>query len=141
MNRLPGVILDPIFRKGVQHFNRQEYFDAHEVWEGLWVNEKGEARNLLQGLIQIATAFHHFRQGNFRGARILFETGSNLLKGYGNEFWGVEISKLIDDTGKIFVEIMSARKEDLPGKYDPPNPNLTAKWEPEKAPLIELGSA
>lgn len=49
-----GAALD----EGVRHFDDGRFFDAHEVWENAWRDERGEVRLLLQGLIQIAAAFH-----------------------------------------------------------------------------------
>ena len=41
----------------------------------------GEAREALQGLIQIAVAWQHFANGNLAGARSLFLEGSGRLHG------------------------------------------------------------
>ena len=42
----------------MSHFNRGEYFEAHEVWEGLWraADRKGPVARFLQGLIRLAAA-------------------------------------------------------------------------------------
>jgi uncharacterized protein len=44
---------------GARLFDEGRFFEAHEVWEAHWLVEKDEMRRLfLQGLIQIAAAFH-----------------------------------------------------------------------------------
>jgi predicted metal-dependent hydrolase len=44
---------------GARLFDAGEFFEAHEAWEKHWLVEKDETRRLLlQGLIQIAAAFH-----------------------------------------------------------------------------------
>jgi predicted metal-dependent hydrolase len=44
---------------GARLFDEGRFFEAHEAWEAHWLVEKDEARRLLlQGLIQIAAAFH-----------------------------------------------------------------------------------
>jgi predicted metal-dependent hydrolase len=49
---------DP-FARGARLFDAGEYFEAHEAWEGLWRQATDESeRRFLQGLIQVAAAFH-----------------------------------------------------------------------------------
>lgn len=69
----PGadVAADPRFRDALGHFDRGEYFEAHEVWEDQWRGLRGEPRLFVQALIQSAVALHHFRRGNTAGARAL----------------------------------------------------------------------
>ena len=55
--------------KAIEEFNRGDWFQAHETLEELWVGEKGELRDLYQGLLQLAVALHHWRHGNFKGAK------------------------------------------------------------------------
>lgn len=38
-------------------FNREKFFEAHEILELRWRQDKGEARDYYHGLIQIAAAF------------------------------------------------------------------------------------
>jgi len=51
--------VDDLFARGARLFDAGEFFEAHEVWEGRWraVTDKAE-RDFLQGLIQVAAAFH-----------------------------------------------------------------------------------
>lgn len=44
--------------EGARRFAEGRYFEAHEVWEDAWRVERGELRQLLQGLIQVAAGFH-----------------------------------------------------------------------------------
>ncbi len=43
--------------RGRALYNAGQYYEAHEVWEAAWVRERGEARQLLQGLIQVAAGY------------------------------------------------------------------------------------
>jgi hypothetical protein len=50
---------DDALARGVALFNSHAFFEAHEAWEERWRVEKDETeRRFLQGLIQIAAAFH-----------------------------------------------------------------------------------
>jgi predicted metal-dependent hydrolase len=52
-------VRDNAFVRGARLFDAGAFFDAHEEWEARWLIEKDETnRRVLQGLIQIAAAFH-----------------------------------------------------------------------------------
>jgi predicted metal-dependent hydrolase len=71
--------------RAVKLFNEAAFFDAHEVWEDVWRAAPPEEKKFLQGLIQIAVAFHHRSTGNLVGARSLLERGTRNLQGYPEE--------------------------------------------------------
>lgn len=62
-------------------FDAGLYFEVHEVLEPQWVLANGEAREALQGLIQVAVAWQHLANTNVAGARSLFVEGSARLRG------------------------------------------------------------
>jgi len=70
-------------RHGIELFNRAEFFEAHEALEDVWrVAATGTARRRhLQGLVQLAVAFHHESRGNVVGARSVLERGVKNLAG------------------------------------------------------------
>ena len=86
---------------GVRFFNDGDFFEAHEAWEGLWLETSGPERRFYQGLIQAAVALYHFGNGNLRGAVKLYGSSLGYL-GLGAQpptsEWGV----LIGD-GKNFM--------------------------------------
>jgi uncharacterized protein len=85
------------FRRGVELFNGGEYFESHEVWEELWLEASGEEKVFLQGLIQVAAAFHHYGRGNVLGMRSLLAAGLTKLDGVSDTHWGIAVAKLRDD--------------------------------------------
>jgi len=60
-------------------WNEGLFFEVHEVLEAVWQRETGDRRQALQGLIQVAVAFHHLAHGNPRGARTLLREGRARL--------------------------------------------------------------
>lgn len=60
----PGAYVE-----GIDHFNAGRYFDAHEVWEEIWLRSSGESKLFYQMLIQAAVGLYHYERGNARGAR------------------------------------------------------------------------
>ena len=71
---------DELFSIAVLHFDRGEYFEAHEVWEDLWNEASGARHPFLQCLIQVAVALHHARNQNFVGTRKLFASALQYLE-------------------------------------------------------------
>jgi hypothetical protein len=57
------------------------HFEVHELLEPHWVRAPGEAKEALQGLIQVAVGYQHLANGNLRGARALLREGSARLHG------------------------------------------------------------
>src|SRR6476619_5464854 len=73
---------DPRYLEGIEHFNKCDFFEAHEVWEELWADTQGPPRRFYQGLIQVAVCLHHFGNGNIRGAKKLYVGCRGYLEDY-----------------------------------------------------------
>jgi predicted metal-dependent hydrolase len=81
--------------KGINLFNTQRYFEAHEALEALWLKASGDRKTFLHGLIQVAAAFHHHARNNPAGFRSLLEKGCAKLDEFGAEFQGVDLAGLM----------------------------------------------
>ncbi len=55
--------------------NHGLFFEVHELLEPAWFRAPEPTRTALQGLIQVAVAFHHLESGNLEGARSLLVLG------------------------------------------------------------------
>ena len=66
--------------EGIQLFNTQKFFEAHEALEIVWLQARGEQKTFLHGLIQVAAAFHHFTRDNLAGFQSLLEKGLAKLE-------------------------------------------------------------
>jgi predicted metal-dependent hydrolase len=71
-----------------------EFFEAHEHWESVWLQCSEPEKTLLQSLIQISAAFHHFARGNRVGARSLLLRSLRRLERYPEEFGGIAVGDL-----------------------------------------------
>lgn len=80
--------------EGIRLFNAQNYFEAHEALEAVWLKATSDRKTFLHGLIQVAAAFHHQARGNAAGFSSLLEKGSSKLKPFGTEFEGIDLSAL-----------------------------------------------
>jgi uncharacterized protein len=96
------------FERGVADFNAGRFFEAHEVWEELWLAAVEPEKTYLQGLIQVAAAFHHFARGNSRGAQSLLAAGIAKLTGCPGNFRGVAIVGLRNEV-KLWIEALRAQ--------------------------------
>ncbi len=65
--------------ESVALWSERLFFEVHEVLEAVWQRETGDRRQALQGLIQVAVAYHHLAHGNPRGARTLLREGRARL--------------------------------------------------------------
>jgi predicted metal-dependent hydrolase len=74
---------DQDLNRGLDLFNRAHFFDAHEVLEDVWraLPRASAAKKHLQGLVQLAVAFHHESRGNLRGARSVLDRALQNLDG------------------------------------------------------------
>lgn len=87
--------------RAIMQFNGGHWFECHETLEELWVGEVGEMRDFYQGILQIAVALHHWRNGNFGGAQGLLEGGTGYLRRVTDVCQGVDVAGLIADAERV----------------------------------------
>ena len=64
-------------------FNRQLFFEAHDVLEELWLKDRtGSNYSFHKGLIQLAGAFVHLQKNRLRPSAALFKLAETNLKKY-----------------------------------------------------------
>jgi len=85
---------DALLRIGVDHFNAQRFFQAHEAWETAWHPSPADEREFWQGITQIAVGFTHVQRGNPTGAVTLLERGAARLAGFGTAHRGIPVATL-----------------------------------------------
>ncbi len=80
---LRGKDLDPHYLGFFHCFNREQFFEAHEVLEALWLQERGRPKALFyKGLIQLAGAFVHIQKNRPRPAIALLRLAEANLQSY-----------------------------------------------------------
>jgi uncharacterized protein len=102
---------DPRYLEGIEHFNKCDFYEAHEVWENLWADTQGPSRRFFQGLIQVAVCLHHFGNGNIRGARKLYVGCRGYLEDYRPMYQGLNLDKLLDQLEICCREILDSTEE------------------------------
>ena len=64
-------------------FNRQLFYEAHDVLEELWLEQRsGPNYSFYKGLIQLAGAFVHLQKNRLRPAGALFKLARTNLQKY-----------------------------------------------------------
>ncbi|MER3522909.1 MAG: DUF309 domain-containing protein [Ignavibacteria bacterium] len=88
--------MDNLLVRGIEEFNRQYFFEAHDLWEKLWNETSGEDRLFYQALIQTAVGFHHLTNGNAKGACSQFGKALRKLDRYVPCYQGIDTARLVE---------------------------------------------
>jgi len=89
--------MDAALEHGIELFNREEFFECHEVLEAIWTPERGPRRLFLQSLIHFAVAFYHDQRGNPLGAGRQLRKGLRKLAAYLPACEGIDTGQLHRD--------------------------------------------
>ena len=81
---------------GVDLFNRELFFECHELLEEAWLQSAGEQKMFLQGLIQMGVALYHLRRNNLIGAKRLMEAGMEKLSAFAPRHEQLEVQQLLE---------------------------------------------
>lgn len=98
---------DPRYLAGIVLFNRGDFFEAHEVWESLWMETFTPEKKFYQGLIQAAVALCHFCNGNVRGALKLYRSSREYMLRYGTPFIGLDQTAFWGQMDACFAELVA----------------------------------
>ena len=109
------------------YFNCQQFYEAHEVLEDLWLPQrKAPNGHFYKGLIQLAGAFVHIQKGRVSPARALLALAESNLRPYPPRYNSLDVANVLR-----LIEKWSARLE--PGSS---TPSINA----ENAPQLTLES-
>ena len=112
--------------EGVAQFNRREFFACHETLEGLWKRERGEIRDLYQGILQVAVGLYHLERGNHRGALYSLRHGTVRLRHFAPHCQGIDVGRLAEEADRIVAAL-----DDL-------GPERTADFDLNLLPIVQL---
>jgi predicted metal-dependent hydrolase len=97
-------------------FNRQLFYEAHDVLEELWLAEGKQGANygFYKGLIQFAGAFVHLQKDRLRPAVALFRLSQSYLRAYAPEHEHLNVSGIVSASEEWIAELEAARFERNP---------------------------
>jgi hypothetical protein len=118
---------DPRYLGGILFFNQHDFFEAHEVWESLWLDCMGPERRFYQALIQAAVSLYHFGNGNLRGAIKLYRTSKAYMEQYPSLYLGLDTTAFWQQMAVCFAPLHA-------------DPNPERRLQPDEAliPVITL---
>ena len=92
----------PEFYKGLEFFNREFYYECHDVWEEVWGDAKGQKKIFYQALIMSAVSLYHFGNENLVGALSCYQKALHEFNQLPEHFLGLHISKFIDSLSEFY---------------------------------------
>lgn len=107
------------YLEGIEHFNERRYYDAHEVWEEIWLRSSEETRLFYQMLIQAAVGLHHYERGNARGARGMHRNVLEKLDRLPQFFMSVDLKDFAREFKSFFAELIESKDERAPTPAKP----------------------
>ena len=81
--------------EGIALFNAHQFWHAHEAWERDWLVAEGDEKIFLQGLIQLAAAYHHVQRRTYSGGVRLFDAALEKLSHVPAGYFGVDRSEAV----------------------------------------------
>jgi len=121
------------YLQGIEHFNAGRYFDAHEVWEEIWLKSSGDTRLFYQMLIQAAVGLYHYERGNVRGARGMHANVVDKLDRLPSFLMSLDLIDFSRQFRGFFTDLIEQNDEGAP-PTDRPRPRIqllsrdTADW-------------
>src|SRR5688500_6695927 len=90
---------------GLKHFNKGEYFEAHEELETAWKDESGEIRDLYKGILLAGVTYLHITRANYEGAVKVYGRSQKWITKWPNVCRGIEIERLRRDLDNAIAEV------------------------------------
>jgi predicted metal-dependent hydrolase len=110
-------LLSELALKGIEEFNRGEFYECHEYLEEAWMQEPRRVRFLYQGILQVGVGFYHQQNGNWRGATGLLRNGTRRLKEFEPVTLGIDVSRLVRECERCLEELEELGRERV-GEFD-----------------------
>lgn len=131
--------LDPCYTGYFTCFNAQQYYEAHDVLEHLWLQTEGENYPFFKGLIQFAGGYVHLQKQYLRpdhpkdGRRLrpavrLFRLALTNLQPFRPVRWQLDVERLCERCDALIHEIEASEFQRNP-------------WHPDRPPSLQLISA
>jgi predicted metal-dependent hydrolase len=93
----------PEFYKGVDYFNREFYYECHDVWEELWGEAKGQQKIFYQALIMVAVSLYHFGNENLVGALSCYQKALSEFRKLPSQLSGLNLLELVRQLNEFYA--------------------------------------
>lgn len=105
------------YYRGVDYFNRGEFFNCKDTLAKLWVASRGPEKEFYQGVIQVTSAFYQLSRRHYKGAVNLMASAVRHLAPYRPAYWGLDVERLIGESDRA-RETLLALGEDRQDEYN-----------------------
>jgi hypothetical protein len=109
--------------RGLEEFNRGEYFQAHESLEEAWNEDQTAGRELYRAILQVAVAYLQIERKNYNGAIKMFLRLRQWITPLPDECRGVDIARLKADAQQVYERLVALGQERIvefdPGLFQP----------------------
>lgn len=92
--------------RGLEQFNRGEYFEAHDSLELAWMEDPSPGRDLYRAVLQVAVAYFQITRGNYNGAAKMFLRMRKWLGPLPGTCRGINIELLRQDVDIAHTELL-----------------------------------
>jgi hypothetical protein len=89
--------LHPMALKGIEFFDKRQYWHAHEALEAAWIDETSPARHLYKGILQAGVTYLQIERENFVGMAKMYERCKKWLAPWPAMCRGVDVALLRAD--------------------------------------------
>ena len=103
--------LPHLAKRGLEEFNRGEYFRAHDSLEQAWMDDQSAGRDLYRAILQVAVAYYQIERGNYNGAAKMFLRMRKWLNPLPDTCRGINILQLRMDTETVHAELLALGPE------------------------------
>jgi predicted metal-dependent hydrolase len=117
------------YLEGIEHFNARRYYDAHEIWEEIWLRSADDTRLFYQMLVQAAVGLHHYERGNARGGRGLYARVIEKLGRLPARFMSLDLADFAGQFKTFFAELIDYQNDAAP-LDEKPRPRIRLMQEP-----------
>ncbi len=91
--------------KGIELFNNEYYFEAHDFFEDIWAEDRTEAKKFYQGLVQISVGSFHLINRNYQGAFSQLKKGVEKLNYFPDFYGSIDLLKFRQDINYLIEQI------------------------------------
>ncbi|MCS6872710.1 MAG: DUF309 domain-containing protein [Anaerolineae bacterium] len=105
--------LPPLVLRGLQEFNRGEYYECHETLEEAWMTETRPIRNLYRAILQVSVAYYHILRGNYDGAHKMFLRAVQWFAPLPDQCMGIDIAALRNDVLTVRLHLQALGAENI----------------------------
>ena len=107
MNLDENKIKRELFNKGLEAYNKRQFYDAHEHWEDLWSDYVLPDAKFVQAVILLSVGYFHITNNNRNGANGLLKKCVPKFKMYLPVKRGIDVSTILDQVSASLENLKS----------------------------------